>query len=131
MTMQIGEGLRVASGFVNQSIVAAKTTNYVDITGSRHVACAIFGADAETDATCSVQFKTATDSSGSGATNYGDAIALESAGVVDFAVIASKFLEGIPEGHKYIAATVVETGSPSQLTAVSAMLLLGTNRYNP
>lgn len=130
-TSKISQRLRFATAFVNQNIIVAKTTNYIDVSSSGRVALVLIGADPENDATMSVQFKSASDASGTGAANLGDPVAVESAGGVPLSVTAERKIEGMPAGHSFVGATVVETGSPSQLTAVSGVFALADNRYMP
>lgn len=132
MNRKIAETIEPIVGFVGQDLTAgAKTTAYVDVSGAGRIGVNVSSNDTAAGQGVSVQFKQATDSSGTGAKNLGDAIALTGASSGKLSLIAERLAEGLDAGFTHIAAEVTETDSPAALSSVNATVILADYRYNP
>ena len=131
MNRKISEMLSVIVGFIAQDLTAgAKTTAYIDVSLVGRIAVSMVSNDTAAGQAFSVQFKQATDSSGTGAKNLGDAITVTADSSGKLSIIADRVAAGFDDGYSYAAAEITQTDSPTTISSATAVLLTSEQRFS-
>lgn len=130
MSRKLSSNLRVRAAVTPQDISAARTSPFLDVSGAGRVLATVTVATVGATKKVTVQFRQATDASGTGARNLGSAVEkVAPAGGAALDLIAEAKVEDLDDDCAFVA--VVLSSDNGSAVNGSAMLILGDNRFNP
>lgn len=130
MSRSLSQGLRVRASVAPQDITALRTGTFVDVSGAERILAAITTGTIAATKKVTVQFRQAQDAAGTGAKNLGSPVEkVAPAGGASLDLTVDAKAEQLDVNFSHVSVTLISDNA----TAVygSAMLVLGSNRFNP